>query len=198
MISICGVACLGKTSYIKRQPVKFLMDLAERKKQNPFYNDIGTNSFIRQVFTANFQMQKEGIYDRSPLSSAWYNLVFAEMEGRLAYVQHNLKSLTKNELMKFPCIFLVFPKDNHQMACKIVNQMKVRNNGLDIQNIVYVHAQNKIFHQVGDIYEKFGLGIKVEVPSNCEMYSEQYFEELFEILDLAIAKMRFNGYGLKN
>lgn len=151
-IYIEGVAALGKTSFIKalnESPVGIpavpgdYYEFCEATRRE-------NTSETRALFQTTYLNRPNGVYDRSPFSTLFFNMVFKEMAGE---TYEELMSNTCKQLNAFlgsnEVIIMLIPTEELR-AQEIVDRMTSRQNGIDVLTKEYVFAQIKVFSAVCD------------------------------------------------
>lgn len=177
-IIVSGVAGCYKTTAITKFGTLFsnvksvLFDFAEdcKKYKNFLQNDVSTRTlyatFKCQQFNEinNKKSDKIMVFDRSILDSTLYNLIHYEMENRRSEIEDVqwdgiMKRIEIYKLMKETLNFdnwtmlLVVPSQNSMK--QVVENMKTRNNGIDILSLEYVKVQRQIFMEFYDYFKEY-------------------------------------------
>lgn len=143
-----GVACLGKTSYLRR--LRAISEWPVYEGDYKEYLDttgMDPGELSRSLNVVSFIDKGEGIYDRSPFATAYYNIVYDQNDlgedERIAKLGE--------EMVKFQngrrWIIMMIPDGSVDYA-DIVNKMLKRNNGLDWISQEYVRRQVNVANKL--------------------------------------------------
>lgn len=158
MIYIDGVACTGKTTFLKKLKSDGvsvgLLDYFEFLQNNPLLGDL-TNSMY-SAWLANHH-QWYDVIDRSLYSNMLYNFIFKLMGATDDEYDNIVDCLTKFLKNLRPLngdkIYILLVREEQFAA--VVENMERRNNGIDVLTIDYVKTQNFVFDLFADC-----LGLK--------------------------------------
>lgn len=178
---------MGKTTFVASNN-GLLLDYGNRRERNPIFSCKHFSTWIQLLYTATFcgivqKTMRESIVDvlyvdRSPLSDLWYHMILNGMpldEEKMLF-----KLLQQFDVFSmFPTIFVI-PQPCHVPS--ITAQMRKRDNKIDLLNDDYVKCQIIVFEKISAFFQNNNNLRVYRVPSNIEMYTQQYFQWLTDVL----------------
>ena len=150
-IFLDGIACVGKTSVLRLlhedgYPVAIGDYFEDSNKYPVFANKAGiTRIEVAYSLYCCVKINDHTIHDRSPLSSLFYQLIFAVMNGEMSnediedFCQHLPNELWSSWGGKRYIILL------DEDFSTVLMRMRRRGNGIDVLSINYVQAQKLTF-----------------------------------------------------
>lgn len=180
-----GVACLGKTTLLKRLDSALysvgLFDFAEYKEVT------GSTDHVEYKLWHAKKKQEihRGFVDRSPHSNNLYSFVYELLDNDLVKPPGFDERLRAVPNVRHPfemtVIFLPANKESYE---PIVKNMERRANGIDRLDVKYVEAQTIVF---GD-YAKFNNLVVVYLDFNLPI--DKYYNQYNNLYSLMCAFMR--------
>ena len=150
-IYLDGIACVGKTSVLRLlhedgYPVAIGDYFEDGNKYPVFANKAGISRIeVAYSLYCCVKINDHTIHDRSPLSSLFYQLVFAVMNGNMSNKDiEDFCQQLPNEMWSYwggRRYIILLDED----FSSVLTRMKRRGNGIDILSTNYVQAQKLIF-----------------------------------------------------
>ena len=197
-LTLCGFSGVGKTEFIKNLGNSYdtlFLDYHENSKRCGMLKNKHSDPVVQILYTIYVtneyrlvQGEKRLIQDRCAISDVLYECVYEHMKDGSGI--RKLDQIFEDPFMvdiikEFNILFLIVPPNAHQ---KVLDQMILRGNGIDILSLEYLEAQWIIFEHL----RKFDLSnfFFHTIPKH-ELYTEEMIsrlakriETIFEFLDL--------------
>lgn len=151
-----GIACLGKTTVLKRMEAEGFRvyynefgDVVNKYKMNmkdPMV--VATMQDFFQYGKWNDMQKRPGIHDRSHVSAYIYRLIFMRMQGLNYAALYNIILPKIRKFAKDNYLVYVYIDMKNNTKENLLKTMIARSNGIDDMDLKYIEAQNSVFDQV--------------------------------------------------
>lgn len=177
VIFLEGVACIGKTSLLRRLASQYTVgfhDYAEYRELTG--GDPGKN--YTSWHADKTKLIERGFIDRSPYANDLYTLVYDVLNNKCKKPDDFDERLRAIPVTKYPNeMTIIFLPANEESYPVMVENMKKRANGIDRLDIEYVRAQTIVFRE----YAVYNNLFVVYIDFSDTQYIQKYYN-LYRLL----------------
>lgn len=202
-----GLACLGKTTTLKRLSEKYQVafcDFSELAARYPLLRNKHEDSSVQCLYTNIFFNTAFGadLVDRSPIADVVYNFIRNNPTRNADAIFPLLEEEAFKEALSQINTILLVPH-NTEVLTKILDEMKFRKNNIDILTPHYMQQQFVAFQRIAKIVashpSRFSSVCVVPIYEACtynidgktghyRLFQKSYFDFLENLVDIIYQK----------